>query len=492
MSNAFNSGSVRKGSYTSTYIEKSTLEMIANQKEKKEKLKGIQFETKIQPCNSNPFWGEYFEIILEKNFYSVKIELFLKNAILNFPVGEIYLYKRDLESKHLGEVICAWKPLNSKNVTMKKEINDNGYSHIFEAINEDDRIYDCIVCENIIMDEGLKCTHCHITTHIKCSQSLCNCEACGSLRIEYRYIDFPILPLKNYHTLQDLIVDEKMNIVNLISKSCDTKDEAAREIVSILNEGNLVIPFLSYQCKMEISNTKTHETLFRGSSFCTKGVDYYMKIICKDYLEETIGAIIKRIVKQHKDCEIDPSKLLNESGEYILNAEEVPEENIENLKEYSRIILDSIFENSTKFPEELEELFSNIQEYAIEQFPDVKDIRYSAISAFIFLRLFSPAILNPQLFGLIDEILKTREVRTLTLISKFVQQTANLVESKNSKEEYMNVLNDLIKEYIPQIKKYIDSITRIQHRSNIKPKKIFFGIFKKKENEIGKFEDKQK
>ncbi|OUM56613.1 hypothetical protein PIROE2DRAFT_18686 [Piromyces sp. E2] len=73
MSNAFNSGAVvRKGSYTSTLIDKNTLEMLASQTEKKEKLKGIQFETKIQPCNSNPFWGEYFEIILEKNFYSVK------------------------------------------------------------------------------------------------------------------------------------------------------------------------------------------------------------------------------------------------------------------------------------------------------------------------------------------------------------------------------------------------------------------------------------
>jgi len=57
-----------------------------------------------------------------------------------------------------------------------------------------------------------------------------------------------------------------------------------------------------------------------------------MKIICKNYLQETIGPIIKKIIKQHRDCEIDPTKLLNESGEYILNADKVPEENIENLK----------------------------------------------------------------------------------------------------------------------------------------------------------------
>ena len=115
-------------------------------------------------------------------------------------MGEIYLYRHDLESKHLGEVTDTWKQLNSKNVSIKKELNENGYSHIFEVIN-DDKIYDCIVCENIILDEGLKCSQCHITSHVRCSQSLCNCEACGSIRVEYRYINFPILVSINNNSI---------------------------------------------------------------------------------------------------------------------------------------------------------------------------------------------------------------------------------------------------------------------------------------------------
>ena len=139
---------------------------------------------------------------------------------------------------------------------------------------------------------------------------------------------------------------------------------------------------------------------------------------------------------------------------------------------------------------ELRELFNNIQEYACEKFPDSKDINYTSVTAFVFLRLFSPAIINPQFYGIIDENLKAREVRTLTLISKFVQQTANLVPYKKTKEGYMNVLNDLIDEYIPLIKEYITSITRIKRKSVIKPKKIAFGLFKKKTN--GKVEEKDK
>ena len=70
MNNAFAGNLVRKGSYTSALIDKNTLEMLASQGEKSDKR--IQFETKIQPCSSKPFWGEYFEIILNPDFYSVK------------------------------------------------------------------------------------------------------------------------------------------------------------------------------------------------------------------------------------------------------------------------------------------------------------------------------------------------------------------------------------------------------------------------------------
>jgi len=54
----------------------------------------------------------------------------------------------------------------------------------------------------------------------------------------------------------------------------------------------------------------------------------------------------------------------------------------------------------------------------------------------------------------------------------------------------MSVLNDLIEEYIPHIKEYINTITRIKRKSVIKPKKIIFGIFKKKAND--KVEEKEK
>ena len=64
-------------------------------------------------------------------------------------------------------------------------------------------------------------------------------------------------------------------------------------------------------------------------------------------------------------------------------------------------------------------VFSILKQAAIKHFPGNHDItnvgviinsigqaevvRYTAVSAFVFLRLFAPAILNPKLFGLRPE-----------------------------------------------------------------------------------------
>jgi len=58
-----------------------------------------------------------------------------------------------------------------------------------------------------------------------------------------------------------------------------------------------------------------------------------MKLLCKNYIDNAIGVVIRKIIKQHKDCEIDPTKILDESGEYINDENtNVPKENIDNLK----------------------------------------------------------------------------------------------------------------------------------------------------------------
>lgn len=66
-------------------------------------------------------------------------------------------------------------------------------------------------------------------------------------------------------------------------------------------------------------------------------------------------------------------------------------------------------------------------------------------AGFFFLRLICPAILGPSLFGLQAQIPGERPVRTLTLISKVLQNLANGVLF-GAKEPYMTPFNHFLED----------------------------------------------
>lgn len=101
-----------------------------------------------------------------------------------------------------------------------------------------------------------------------------------------------------------------------------------------------------------------------------------------------------------------------------------------NLKGYLEIAFRSIINSVLMCPQLMCEAFSVLKELALQYFPDEREICYSVISGFVFLRFFAPAILNPRLFEITDQPIDPICNRTLTLISKTVQTLGNLVSSK--------------------------------------------------------------
>lgn len=63
------------------------------------------------------------------------------------------------------------------------------------------------------------------------------------------------------------------------------------------------------------------------------------------------------------------------------------------------------------------EMFWCLRELAATHFPKNKEVRYSVISGFIFLRFFAPAILGPRLFDI-----TTEQIVRLSLKKKEKQQ----------------------------------------------------------------------
>lgn len=82
-------------------------------------------------------------------------------------------------------------------------------------------------------------------------------------------------------------------------------------------------------------------------------------------------------------------------------------------------------------------------------------MKSSVVGGFFFLRGFTPAVVSPEGFGVIDAIDPTYR-RPLVLVSKILQNISNAVDFK---EEYMFPLNDFVHEYIPLVTTFFDQLS---------------------------------
>lgn len=73
-------------------------------------------------------------------------------------------------------------------------------------------------------------------------------------------------------------------------------------------------------------------------------------------------------------------------------------------------------------------------------------MRFTAVSAFLVLRFFVPALLHPKLFGLAPAHPQPRCQRTLTLMAKALMGLANLSESFGQKEPWMAAMDPFLRD----------------------------------------------
>lgn len=89
------------------------------------------------------------------------------------------------------------------------------------------------------------------------------------------------------------------------------------------------------------------------------------------------------------------------------------------------------------------------------RFPDAK---FTAVGAFIFLRFFCPAIVAPDVEGLISTAPSKEMRRGLLLIAKIIQNLANNVLF-GAKESYMFPLNDFLTQNIYEVTAFLRTIS---------------------------------
>ncbi|TGZ42723.1 Uncharacterized protein DBV15_09497, partial [Temnothorax longispinosus] len=291
----------------------------------------------------------------------------------------------------------------------------------------------------------------------------------GSLRLKIHYVADHVFPSEVYDKLKSLLL-QSVNVqpitssaVYILGEIVASKMEAAQPLVRVLVHHGQLVSVMRALASHEISKLTQFfylsdpTTIFRGNTLVSKMMDEGMRLAGLHYLHSTLRPAMEQVFLEKKPCEIDPTRVKDGN---------TTETNLTNLKEYVERVFVAITTSGVRCPPLMCEMFWCLRELAATHFPKNKEVRYSVISGFIFLRFFAPAILGPRLFDITTEQIDSQTNRTLTLISKTIQSLGNLVSCRGGagsvcKEEYMEcVYREFYTErHIQAVKQFLEIIS---------------------------------
>ncbi|KAI2467038.1 Rho GTPase activation protein [Annulohypoxylon bovei var. microspora] len=224
---------------------------------------------------------------------------------------------------------------------------------------------------------------------------------------------------------------------NESSNSASDRDQLVRDMRSLAGEANL---------------------LFRGNTLLTQALEFHMRRLGKEFLEDILADKIFEINELNPDCEVDPSR--------IQHVDEM-QSHWSQLIQLTTEIWECIADSATKLPFELRQILKYVRAVAEDRYGDfLRTVNYTSVSGFLFLRFICPAILNPKLFGLLRDNPRPRAQRTLTLIAKGLQALANL-STFGKKEGWMEPMNKFLGIHRQPFKDYIDQMCSIPTERNL-------------------------
>ncbi|NXT22600.1 RASL1 protein, partial [Syrrhaptes paradoxus] len=268
----------------------------------------------------------------------------------------------------------------------------------------------------------------------------------GALRLAVRLVEDTVLPPHYYQPLIQLLTEPlrcpgqppastALAVLEEVT-SGDSRQDVATKLVKIFLGQGLAVPLLDYLTARELARTTDPNTLFRSNSLASKSVEQFMKVVGLPYLHEVLQPVVNRIFEEKKYVELDPGRMALSRGRRCplmrrcphrrisfkgsLSEARVRESSLELLTGYLGDIVDAIVGSVDKCPLLMRVAFKQLRQRVEERFPSAQheDARYFAISGFLFLRFFAPAVLTPKLFGLREQHADPRTRRTLLLLAK--------------------------------------------------------------------------
>ncbi|XP_039270186.2 uncharacterized protein LOC120344922 isoform X3 [Styela clava] len=278
-----------------------------------------------------------------------------------------------------------------------------------------------------------------------------------AIRIKARFQSVSVLPMEQYKEFAELISKDYMTLCKTMrgNLSVSKKDELSKSLVSIMHATGTIKEYMTEVVMNDVRNIEEESLIFRENTIATKSVEHFLRLVGMGYLHEALGDFVTALYESDEDCEVDGNRL---------PANAILEHNQKNLQMCCEIAMCKIMNSIKIFPNELREVFSTWR--AKCETMNRPRIASKLITASLFLRLLCPAILNPSLFALANELPRPNAARTLTLVAKVIQNLANRSRF-GDKEEYMKFMNGFVREQWDQMGGFLDDVTDASKTSSL-------------------------
>ncbi|KAK6226218.1 gtpase-activator protein for ras-like gtpase [Colletotrichum tabaci] len=236
---------------------------------------------------------------------------------------------------------------------------------------------------------------------------------------------------EKYDELLELLTKD-MTLVAAMSAVCPSSevDELTVSLLTIFEHRGLSFELLEVLIKQEIQET------------------VYAKWKGQPYLKATLQKVVERLMLTSKDLdlELDPAR--------VGSTDEL-QKNALQLRIVAKVFIDDICASSSSMPASFRKICNIISTAVLPRFQEAK---YTAVGAFVFLRFFCPAIVAPEVEGLVSTTPSKEMRRGLLLIAKVIQNLANNVLF-GAKEPYMFPLNDFLTQNIYRVTTFLREIS---------------------------------
>uniref|UniRef100_A0A8C5UZ62 RAS p21 protein activator 4B n=1 Tax=Microcebus murinus TaxID=30608 RepID=A0A8C5UZ62_MICMU len=306
----------------------------------------------------------------------------------------------------------------------------------------------------------------------------------GSLQLEVRLRDEMVLPSGCYQPLVQLLCHEVKlgaqgpgQLIPFIEETTSTecRQDVATNLLKLFLGQGLAKDFLDLLFQLELRRTSEANTLFRSNSLASKSMESFLKVAGMRYLHSIVGPIIDKVFEEKKYVELDPSKVevkdVGCSGLHRPQTEaEVLEQSAQTLRAHLGALLSALSRSVRACPAVVRATFRQLFRRVRERFPGAQheNVPFIAVTSFLCLRFFSPAIMSPKLFHLRERHADARTSRTLLLLAKAVQNVGNMdTPASRAKEAWMEPLQPTVRQGVAQLKDFITKLVDIEEREEL-------------------------